>query len=236
MASQAPTGEAIDRLIITPRPLSDYRDMFLLTDADLTAGPILDCPGGASPFGAQVRARAGSVVSVDRAYRLSRDELAERVRRDTALTETWTAANRESFNWAYLGSPVALRRLFEVAADLFLIDYAPDGERYVAASLPTLPFPDGAFRLTLSSHLLFCYPEYFTYEGHLTGIVELMRVTSGELRIFPLVDTTGRPYPRMDELCAALAERGILTETAIAACSYLAGGDSLLRCRWKEPR
>lgn len=230
------TSQAIGRLIITPRPLSDYRDMFLLSDADFTAGPILDCPGGASPFAAQVRARGGSVVSVDPAYQLSRGELTARVRSDIAHTKTWTEANRDNFDWSYLGSPVALGRFFEVAADLFLADYTPDGKRYVAASLPTLPFPDGAFRLTLSSHLLFCYPEYFTHEGHLAGIVELMRVTGGELRLYPLVDTAGRPYPRMDELRAALAERGILTETAAAACSYMAGGDRLLRCRWKEPR
>lgn len=233
MASQAPTGEAIDRLIITPRPLSDYRDMFLLTDADLTAGPILDCPGGASPFGAQVRARGGSVVSVDRAYRLSRDELAERVRHDTALTETWTAANRESFNWAYLGSPVALRRFFEVAADLFLIDYAPDGQRYVAATLPTLPFEDGAFGLALCSHLLFCYPT-LGHEFHVDAIAELMRVTSGELRVYPLVDTAGQPYPRMDDLRADLAQRGIGTQIRAAAGSYLARGDSLLICRREQ--
>ena len=54
---------------VTPRPLAAYRDMFMLTDDDLRAGPILDCPAGASPFGAQVRALGGEVVSVDPAWK-----------------------------------------------------------------------------------------------------------------------------------------------------------------------
>lgn len=72
MSEPTQTRETIGDLVITPRPLSAYRDMFLLIDDDLTAGPILDCPGGASPFGAHVRARGGTVTSVDPAYHWSR--------------------------------------------------------------------------------------------------------------------------------------------------------------------
>jgi len=82
--------------------------MFLITDADLIAGPILDCPAGASPFGAQVRALGGTVISVDPAYSVSPAEI-----------------------------------------------ITADGEHYIAAALPHLPFPDGYFHLALSSHLLF---------------------------------------------------------------------------------
>ena len=234
MASQAP-AEAIDRLIITPRPLSDYRDMFLLSDADLTAGPILDCPGGASPFGAQTRAHGGTVVSVDPAYQSSREELSSRVRRDTAHAAGWIAEHPHNFDWAYLGSPTAFRRVFEVAADLFLADYSPDGERYVAATLPSLPFPDRSFRLALCSHLLFCYPE-LGYEMHLASLLELMRVAQHEARVYPLVDTTGAAYPRLDELRAELGERGVDTEVKTAACAYMAGGDQLLICRRRAER
>lgn len=229
MASHAPTA-AIGRLIITPRPLSDYQDMFLLSEADLTAGPILDCPGGASPFGAQARARGGTVVSVDPAYQQSREELAARVRHDIEHAAGWTAENSQNFDWAYLGSPVALRRFFQVAADLFLADYSPDGERYVAATLPSLPFSDRSFRLALCSHLLFCYPE-LGHEMHLASLLELMRVAQHEVRVYPLVDSTGAAYPKLDELRAELGERGIETEIRTAACAYVTGGDQLLICR-----
>lgn len=226
-------GETIGSLVITPRPLSDYRDMFLLTDDELLAGPILDCPGGASPLGAQVRQRGGTVVSVDPAYRLPRAELANRIARDLAHVAKWTAANLANFDWTYLGSPVAFRRTFEVAADFFLADYSPDGERYVAAELGELPFADGTFQLALSSHLLFCYPEYLDYDQHLAGILELMRVTTGELRVFPMVDTAGREFARMAELRGELSDKGIDTEIHTSRAAFVAGGERMLSCRWR---
>ena len=162
MTDTAPPHGHIGSLVITPRPLSAYCDMFLLTDAELLAGPILDCPGGAAPFGAQVRRLGGEVVSIDPTYQQSPDELARRITADLTQVAAWTAANPGNFDWDYLGSPVAYARMYEVAAELFLVDYSPDGERYVAAQLPDLPFGDATFRLTLSSHLLFCYPGTWT--------------------------------------------------------------------------
>ena len=232
VASNGVAGrEVIGDLVVTPRPLSEYRDMFLLTDEELVAGPILDCPGGASPFGAQVRSRGGSVVSVDPTYVLSPEELADRVAEDIEHASRWMSAHPANFDWSYMGTPRSFTRSFELAAELFLADYRPDSCRYVAASLPTLPFDDGAFRLSLCSHLLFCYPEYLTYADHLTGLLELVRVTSDEVRIYPLVDTSGAGYPWMDALRADLAEYGVATEVRRARSHYVIGTDSLLVCR-----
>jgi hypothetical protein len=219
---------ALDKLVVTPRPLSDYRNMFLLTDDELLAGPILDCPAGASPFGAQVRARGGEVVSVDPTYALPRAELMARIADDLARLDVWINANPDGADWSYLGSPDALMRAWELAVDFFLADYQPDGERYVTASLPSLPFPDNHFRLALSSHLLFCYPEFVSFETHVASLLELARVTSDEVRAFPLVDTACTPYPRLHEVRAALTENGISTEIRAANCAYNVGGDEML--------
>jgi hypothetical protein len=228
----ATTPRPIGEVVVTPRPLSDYRNMFLLDDG-LLEGPILDCPGGASPFGAQVRARGGIVVSVDPAYRQPPDELVVRVRADLDRTAAWMAANPTNFDWSYLGSPEAVMRAFEVAAELFATDYAPDGRRYVAAALPTLPFGDGWFRLTLSSHLLFVYPDQLDFDWHLASLLELVRVTSGEVRVYPVVDTVGRAYPRLEELRAALDRRAVRSELRTANCAWQPGGDQLLAC-WRR--
>jgi hypothetical protein len=219
---------ALDKLVVTPRPLADYRNMFLLTDDDLTAGPILDCPGGASPFGAQVRARGGTVVSVDPAYAKPRADLVAGIRRDLDRLDTWLNTHPDNIDWSYLGSPGALIRTFELAVDFFLSDFTPDGERYVTAALPSLPFADGQFSLTLCSHLLFCYPEYLTFDDHLAGIVELVRVTAGEVRLFPLVDTASVPYPRLEDLRSTLREQGVHTEIREAACAFSVGGGEML--------
>lgn len=220
----------IGNVVTTPRPLSSYRDMFQLTDGELLAGPILDCPGGAAPFAAQVRRLGGQVVSVDPAYHLPRDEFDRKLGADLDVVASWTATNPENFDWDYLGSPTSYARFYELAAELFLADYSPDGERYIAAQLPELPFDDGAFRLTLSSHLLFCYPEHLDYDQHVASIRELMRVTTGEVRLFPLVDSAGAEYPRMTELRADLADDGIGTEIHRVRASFVAGGERMMSC------
>jgi hypothetical protein len=173
------------------------------------------------------------VVSVDPAYRQPPGELVVRVRADLDRTAAWMAANPTNFDWSYLGSPEAVMRAFEVAAELFATDYAPDGRRYVAAALPTLPFGDGWFRLTLSSHLLFVYPDQLDFDWHLASLLELVRVTSGEVRVYPVVDTVGRAYPRLDELRAALDRRAVRSELRTANCAWQPGGDQLLAC-WRR--
>jgi hypothetical protein len=223
----------IGRLVITPRALAEYRDMFVLSDDDLIDGPILDCPGGASPFGCQVRARGGSAVSVDPAYKLPTAELMGQVHQDIAHTGQWVASQHDTIEWSYVGTAAAMCRSFELAADLFATDYAPDGQRYVAAALPHLPFVNGNFRLALCSHLMFCYPEYLTFDEHVAGLLELARVTSatGEVRVYPLVDTLGTVYPRLDDVRAALAGQGVVTEIRPAGCAWVRGGDQMLVCR-----
>ena len=46
-------------IIVSSRPYDEYRAMFGLTDAEILAGPVLDCPGGAGSFAAEVRDRGG---------------------------------------------------------------------------------------------------------------------------------------------------------------------------------
>jgi hypothetical protein len=233
MTKPAATARPLGEIAVTPRSLSEYRDMFLLTDADLTAEPILDCPAGASPFGAQVRARGGTVVSVDPEYHRPLQELVGRVRADLERTAAWMAANPGNFDWSYLGSPPAVIRAFELAAELFATDYVPDGSRYLAAALPDLPFPDRRFRLTVSSHLLFSYPAHLDFDAHVAGLLELVRVTAGEVRVYPLVDTVGRPYPRLEEVRAALAAQEVDSEVRAARGAWVMGGDQMLAC-WRR--
>jgi hypothetical protein len=217
---------------VTPRPLGAYRDMFLLTDEDLRAGPILDCPAGASPFGAQVRALGGEVVSVDPAYGAPED-LVARVAADVERVGAWQRAHPAGFNWDYLGSPEAMGRIWTAALGDFAADFRPDGSRYVAATLPRLPFPDDRFGLTLSGFLLFVYPELFGEAELLAALMELARVTRGEVRVYPVQSSSGEPYAQLPALRAALDARGVDTELRTAGCAYgtTPGSDLMLVCR-----
>jgi hypothetical protein len=235
----ASTGRstAIGAIAVTARPLAAYRDMFLLNDDDLAAGPILDCPSGASPFGAQVRALGGHVVSVDPAYSAP-DALVERARADLDRIRAWQRADPSGFDWSYLGSPDGVHRAWSDAIDEFAADFALDGERYLAAALPSLPFPERRFSTAVSGFLLFSYPEVLDLDDHRHALLELVRVTRGDVRVFPLHDTAGTLYPYLDRLRAELSDHGVATTLSASRCSYspYPGSDRLLICRRRGPR
>jgi len=75
----------------------------------------------------------------------------------------------------------------------FFSDFKIHPQRYVARELPELPFADDEFDLTLVSYLLFAYQERFDYEFHRDSILEIMRVTRGEARIYPTVTFEAKP-------------------------------------------
>jgi hypothetical protein len=53
------------------------------------------------------------------------------------------------------------------------------------------------------------------------------------VRVYPLVDTAGRPYPRLEEVRAALADREVDSEVRAACCAWQPGSDRLLAC-WRR--
>jgi len=94
----------------------------------------------------------------------------------------------KTYRWDFYKSPENLRTFRERAYRTFLDDYrAHRGERYVPGLLPTLPFRGGQFDLTLVSYLLFAYEDQLDYEFHKQSLLEIMRVTRGEARLYPVV-------------------------------------------------
>ena len=104
-------------------------------------------------------------------------------------------------------SPERLRRYRERAYRTFLADYGkPEqrGQRYIAGSLPCLPFGNGSFDLILVSYLLFVYEDQLDYAFHKESVQEIMRVTrdAGEARIYPLVSFEAQRCQYLDRLKA----------------------------------
>lgn len=212
----------------TPRPLDDYRDIFLLEDKELVASRILDCGSGASPFGAQVRARGGTVVSVDPIYKRAANNLQAMVFDDLAHVARWTWEHRECFDWSNLGSPRMFERYFRLSAELFVADYRQDRAHYVPAGLPTLPFPDDAFDLSLCSHYLFSSANHPSYVETLSAVRELLRVTRSEVRIYPLSSLEGTTYPKLDELRTQLSADGYASQLRPSLFRFVPGADNML--------
>ena len=67
-----------------------------------------------------------------------------------------------------------------------------NGNRYIATEYPRTQFTDKEFTISLISHFLFMYDEHLNYEFHKKTISEIIRITSKEIRIFPIVNLKGK--------------------------------------------
>jgi len=86
-----------------------------------------------------------------------------------------------------------MRALRERVSAIFSSDFKIHPQRYVAGELPRLPFLDREFDLTLVSYLLFAYQDRFDYQFHRDSILEIMRVTRGEARVYPTLTFEAQP-------------------------------------------
>jgi ubiquinone/menaquinone biosynthesis C-methylase UbiE len=116
-------------------------------------------------------------------------------------------AVRGTYRWDFYRDVDHLRQFRDEAYRAFLEDFRREGRRrYVPASLERLPFPDGAFTHALVSHFLFLYEDQLDLEFHRRALHELVRVTTREVRIYPLVNFGGE---RSRHFEALLKEFGI---------------------------
>lgn len=212
----------------TSRPFFDYTRMFDLDDRDIEAKRILDCPGGGSPFAAQVNLRGGNCTAVDPTYSLGLNEIISLLEREGIRDRSWVESAKGA-NLNFFGSSESASRVRDAAAQVFLNDFIAHRERYVAGKLPSLPFASGDFDLVVCSHLLFCYPtdpaglevEY---------IIELCRVSRGEVRIFPLVDIHGEIFMDVERVRQTLHQKEIVTKILEVVPSSLMGTSRMLVC------
>ncbi|MGY1705881.1 methyltransferase domain-containing protein [Geodermatophilus sp. SYSU D00697] len=225
-----PVGDlSIGEYLVSARSFEEYRAMFGLTDADL-AGRVLDCPGGGAGFTAVARARGTDAVAVDPVYATPPAALGARLAGELERGRAWAQAHADRYVWDFHGDPAGHARLRAEAARAFTADRAATPGRYVCAALPALPFRDGAFDLVLSSHLLFTYADRLDRAFHRAAALELVRVSRGQVRVYPLVDQAGRPLPGLlDGLVADLAAAGVAAEVQDVGYEFQRGARSLLR-------
>lgn len=202
------------------RSFGEYRRMFQLSASDLS-GRTLGCGDGPASFNAEATSQGFTVVSCDPIYAFSPDDIRRRVEETHASVISQVKRNPDGFVWDHFRDADDLGRHRLAAMDRFLGDF-DEGKRegrYVTASLPSLPFADGAFRLALVSHLLFLYSGHLDEAAHVASALELLRVAQ-ELRIFPLITLERRWSPHVEPVRSALEAAGYLVEIVIVPYEF----------------
>jgi hypothetical protein len=202
--------------------------MFMLTDSDFR-GRLLDCPGGASSFTAQASDRGALVTAVDPVYAMPAADLQELIMGEPDRGSAHTVAGVDRYRWDFYGDVEGHREMRKTSAAHFSRDIEAHPERYVAASLPDLPFEDHQFDLVLSSHFLFTYADRLDQNFHFRALVELHRICRREVRVFPLLDQAGCSLSAMTRaLIARLVRQGIGAKICNVSYEFQRGGNQML--------
>ncbi len=214
------------------RTLDEYCRFFTLDPGRLRGRAILDVAAGPSSFTAEALDEGMDAVAVDPLYGHSLEELSLQVRQDYSRMFAQMRAKPGLFRLKAFPSFAAAETDRRSAAQRFLNHYENNDRhgRYVRASLPLLPFLDGAFDVVLCAHLLFIYAARFDFQWHLEACLELSRVGS-EVRIHPVCGADGKPYPGIERLRQELQTRGVHSDLVPVQYEFFAGSNSMLVLR-----
>ncbi len=222
-------GLVLEKVVLLGRTLDEYARYFALDLDALRGRRILDVAAGVSSFCAEGHSAGLDVTAFDLIYDWPIEEIAARCGPD--LDHVIRAIDGlKTYKWDFYQSPARLRGLRERSYKTFLADYANHrGTRYQGGRLPFLPFPDRMFDLTLVSYLLFAYEDHLDYEFHKATLLELVRVTRGEARLYPLVTFETKRCVHVDRLKADPALSHLRFEEVQTDFEFLVGSNWFLR-------
>ncbi|MBE9007407.1 class I SAM-dependent methyltransferase [Fortiea sp. LEGE XX443] len=221
----------LDRVVFFGRTLSEYVKFFDLDLSQWQKCRILDCPAGAASFVAEVHQMGIDAVACDLLFNLDETNLRAKGQADLAHVMERLADVTHNYNWDFYQNIEKLNECRHTALENFLADY-PNGRqvgRYIQTVLPKLPFSDRSFDLVLSGHFLFLYSDCFDYAFHWQTILELYRVCSQEVRIYPLQGKDAQPYAFLNNLINDLNNAEIAAEIVDVPWEFLKGSNQMLR-------
>jgi len=218
----------LERIIFIGRTFEEYLDMFSLSMEALKGKKILDCPAGACSFTAVSNKLGWDVTACDIAYFYSGEDLKNKGLQDVEHAMNSMEKAKSNYIWNYFEDVEALRKHRLSALEDCTEHMAKSSERYIPVTLPSLPFKDDEFDFLLSAHFLFMYADRLDYQFHLETLNELVRVTRGEIRIFPLVDLEGIRYEHLNKFKSYLVDKGCSVEEVKVPYEFQEGANSML--------
>jgi hypothetical protein len=220
---------------MTCRSFTEYEKMFVLEKVDLENGIILDIAAGAASFTATAKNNGFNAMAVDPLYNKTVSEMAQHGLSEIAIATEKLAKLQDKFDWTYYGSLEHHRQNRIESLEAFMKDYANEDaiNTYIPSALPQLPFESNRFSLVLCSHFLFLYQEQFDYSFHLNALLEMLRVSQagGQIRIYPVYDLKGFPYPNLEGLMSELENQGATVQLIASELPFLPGSTHFLNIR-----
>ena len=179
-------------VVLMGRTFEEYYKMFDLYNELLKNEILLDAASGVSSFCAEANSKGFNVTASDKIYCLHPDEIETKCVQDLDSVMEQMPAIDDIYLWDFFKDIQSLKANREKAYRSFLEDFRKYGIiRYKPVEYPVTDFRDEEFTMSLVSHLLFLYEDKLDYDFHKKTILELSRINSREIRIFPIVNFKG---------------------------------------------
>jgi hypothetical protein len=220
----------IDRIAFIGRTYDEYMKVFDLNEEILGTGKILDCAAGPSSFTVEANSKGLDVTACDVLYDLSPFELFKKGNMDIACVFEKFDAVSDNYTWTFYRDKEHVISCRKMALGRFVKDFTRNQKngRYEKAGLPCLPYPDNSFSIVLSSHFLFLYSDRFDLDFHTACLKELIRVCSGEVRIYPLTGLDSELCPYMDGVQSFLREASIKSKITEVPFEFQRGSNRMM--------
>ena len=182
-------------IVLIGRIFEEYYKMFQMDRIDKDE-KILDVASGVSSFCAEANLNGYNVMASDKIYRFSPFEIEEKCAHDLDIVIEELQDVKEHYKWEFFKNMNSYKEIRKTAYKKFINDFKEKKHhRYVDTEFPETKFKNNQFTISLVSHFLFLYDEHLSYEFHNKTIKELIRITSDEIRIFPIVNLRWKTSP-----------------------------------------
>ncbi len=196
--AQTYTFESMDKqldlksIALIGRTFEEYYNIFDLKNNLLKNEIILDVASGVSSFCAEANRQGFNVTASDKIYTFSTTEIEQKCREDLEMIIKQLPGVADLYVWDFFKDIESLKTQREKAYRSFIEDFKSHGTNiYVSVEYPSTDFLNEQFTISLMSHFLFLYEDKLNYDFHKRTIRELLRITSKEIRIFPIVNLKG---------------------------------------------
>lgn len=219
----------LDDFVLLGRTMDEYYQMFNLSEEILKNSITLDVASGVSSFCAEANAKGFNVTASDKIYVFNPQEIETKCSRDLENVIKQLPKIADLYRWTYFRDIDFLKSQRQLAYMTFLQDFRKFGTgRYVPTGYPSSNFIDKQFSLSLVSHFLFLYDEHLSYELHKEILNELIRLTSGEIRVFPLSNLNGKRSSYVDRVMNDYDFRDLNINIERVNYEFIKGGNEMM--------
>lgn len=220
----------LNKVALIGRTFEEYYKIFRLGDFSSNQLKILDVGSGVSSFCAEAQDLGMNVMAMDPIYDHGAKELAIKCEQDIDLIIKELDGVEYLYIWNIFKNKEQLKKQREEAYKKFIAHYRNNrNEFYISESMPKTSFENNQFDIVISSHLLFLYDHIFDYSFHEETIKEMLRITSKEIRIFPLLNLYGKKSIYLDDILEYIDLNDVEWSIEKVDYEFIRGGNEILK-------